>query len=419
MKPFNRLPATRSFGILILGFLSIGTVSYAQQEVVAPLPSPINGILEQAGIPIPPPSQDPSTIESVVRPESPFQYQPFVLMPHVLYRFLYEYGVLVAPGRSATTVIESLDPGFTLQIGSNWTVDYTADWDAYTSHSFKNTLGHSATVVGKQSFDNWTVLLTQGYNYSSQPLVETAIQTTEQDYKTSLGLSRELGQYFLTETIVDQDLRYALTFPDTYQWSIEEWLHYRFDTQFDAAIGGKSGYVHESQGSDSDYTQPEAKVSWQPTDKLDVSANAGVEDRVFLDYPRTSLNTPTYNLSLQYEPFQATKLIVDLAQLVTPSYLTNQSSKITRENLSLSQRILGKIYLVGGVGHNHVSYLATMQSEVTARDDSQTTFNVSLSTAFLSRGTFTLLYFRSQNISSIASFGFTTNQFGMELGYRY
>lgn len=419
MKCKNLFPVARSLGAIILGYLFVGSDSMAQQEVVAPLPSPVNGVLEQAGIPLAPPSQDPSAIASVVRPESPFQYQPFVLMPHFLYRFLYEYGVLVAPGHPATTLIDTFSPGFALQIGSNWTLDYTADWNVYSNSKFKDYLGHSALVTGKDSFDNWTVLLTQSYVYTAQPLIETGKQTTVQDYKTALDISRDIGEHILIETVLGQELRYAKTFPDTYQWSIDEWLHYRFAREFDAAVGDGAGYIHESQGADSNFTRPETKLSWQPTDKLDISATGGLEDRVYLDYPRTSVTTPTYDLSLQYTPVQTTKIILDLSRQVTPSYQADESSKYTKATLSLTQRLLGKVYFSGSVGYNDVNYISAKATNSTARTDTQTTFNLQLSTEFLSRGTISLFAYRMKNSSSMAGFQFVTNQFGVELGYHY
>jgi hypothetical protein len=250
-------------------------------------------------------------------------------------------------------------------------------------------------------------------------LVETGIQTTEQDYKTILDLARDLGRQFLTETIAVQDLRYALLFPDSYQWSVDEWLHYRFSTQFDASLGGGAGYLHESRGSDSNFTRPEAKLSWQPTEQIDIAANGGLEHRVFLDYPRTSLDTPTYDFSVQYAPVQTTKLLLDFTRQVTPSLFTDESSRISRIDLGLTQRVLGRIYLTGDIGHNNVSYISTGQTSDIARNDAQTTYSLNVSTAFLRRGTISAICYRTRNSSTVAGYGFVTTQFGLQLSYRY
>jgi hypothetical protein len=410
----SNAPSMALFGLLV-GALA----AQAQQDAVAPLPTSINAILQQAGIPLPPPAEDPSSIASVDRPESPFQYPPFTLNPHLYYRFLYEYGVQVRPNHPETTLIDTFAPGITVEIGPQWTIDYTANWDVYSNSAFKNTLGHSVSIVGMSTLDDWTVKLTQGYVYSSEPLVETAVQTTEQDYKTAIDISRELGRQFLTETVLNQDLRYALLFTDSYQWSVDEWLHYRFTAQLDAAVGGSAGYVHESHGSDSNYTRPETEISWQPTEKIEITANGGLEHRVFLDYPRTSLDTPTYDLSAQYSPFQTTKFILDFVHEVSPSLFANESTRISREDLGLTQRLLGKIFLTGKIGHDVVSYISTGQTNGIARNDAQTTMNLSLSTSFLKRGTVSLVCYRTRNSSTDAGFGFVTTQFGVDLSYRY
>jgi hypothetical protein len=398
--------------------LVLGNRSNAQQEVIEPLPSSISSILQQAGIPQPALAQDPSSIASADRPESPFRYPPFEFSPHFLYRFLYAYGLQVRPGHSTTTLIDTFAPGITVAIGSQWTADYTANWDVYSNHAFTDTLGHTVSVVGTDTFDDWTAHLTQGYIYSSQPLVETGVQTTEQDYNTALDISHDLGRQLLIETILNQKLRYAVNFPDTYEWFVDEWLHYRFSSRFDSAIGATEGYVHESRGSDTNYWRPEAKLTWQPTDKITLTAAGGLEHRVFLDYPRTSIDTPTYDLSAQYAPVETTKLAVDFTRQVTPSYFSNESTRVAKADVSLTQRLLGRVYLVGSIGQSDVAYISAGTTSV-ARDDTQTSYDLKLSTSFLRRGTFSLLCYRTRNSSSAEGFSFITTQFGFEIDYRY
>lgn len=403
----------------LLFLFACSATAEAQQEVVAPLPTSIGAILQQAGIPQPPAASEPSSISSVLPSDSPFQWPPFVLRPHFLYRFLYEYGVQVRPGHPTTSLIDTFAPGFSLEIGSHWTIDYTANWDIYSNHAFRDTLGHSVSVVGINSYDDWTVQLTQGYVYSSQPLVETGLQTTEQNYKTALDVSHDLGTHVLLETIMNQDLSYVVGFPDTYQWSVDEWLHYRLSTQFDAAVGTSAGYVHESRGSDSSFTRPDAELTWQPTKKLELKMNGGFEHRVYLDYPRTSLKTPTYDFSAQFDPVETTKLTLEVVRQVTPTYFVNETTKSASENLNLSQRLLGKFYLIGGVGHNEITYVSTGQTLGVARKDEQTTYNLNLSTEFLRRGTFAVFCIRTKNSSSLAGYSFATTQLGLEIGYKY
>jgi hypothetical protein len=408
------------------GFLPILLVSllfaaenHAQEAAVAPLPNSINGVLQQAGIPLPAPDEDPSSIQGADRPTSPFFYPPFLFSPHFYYRFLYEYGVQVRPGHPTTTLIDTFAPGITIGLGPHFIFDYTANWDVYSNHAFRDTLGHSVSLSGTTTLDNWNVEITQGYSYSSQPLVETAIQTTVQDYKTTLDFSRDLGRQFLTETIVNQDLRYAVLFPDSDQWSVDQWMHYRFSAQFDTALGVGAGYVHESQGSDTNYTRPQAQLNWAPTEKIDLKASGGFEHRVFLDYPRTSLNTPTYDFTIQYSPIQTTKLILNFVRQVTPSFFANESTKVSRIDLGVTQRLLKKYFLSGEVGRNDVTYISAEHAAGSVRDDGQTTYTVKLSTSFLKRGTLSLLSYRTRNSSSVAGYGFVTTQFALELGYRY
>jgi hypothetical protein len=138
-----------------------------------------------------------------------------------------------------------------------------------------------------------------------------------------------------------------------------------------------------------------------------------------LDYPRSSLNIPTYDLSFRYTPFEPTKLTLEVVRQVSPSLLTNESTRLTRENFTLSQRILKKFYLVGGIGNTGTDYLLDGQSGISARNDTQLTYSLKLSRPFAGRGTVSIFSYRSRNASSELGYGFTTTQFGLELSYRY
>ena len=415
----NDLSTARFLGAMALVLVVFLIGSNAQQEPIAPLAQSIDSTLVQAGIPVPPPGNDPSMIQSVGRPESPFRYDPFVLMPHFLDEFIYEYGVLVRPGQPETTLLNTISPGITLQAGSSWTLDYTAIDDLYSNHKFKDTLGHSASIVGRYSFADWTAQVNQSYIYSSRPLVETGTQTTVQQYSTALNITHQLGKNFLLESIASQSFRFAAGYPDTYQWPIDVWLHYRFSVDFDAAIGAGAGYIHQSQGSDSDYTRPEAKVSWQATEKLMIAAGGGFEDRVYLDYPRTNLDTPTYDISATYTPVPTTSLVLSLSRQISPSYQSDESSRVASESLSLNQRLLGILYLTCGVTRGALNYISEAQTSAVLRSDTQTTINARLSSPVLRSGTLSLFCYRPTNSSSITGFSYTSTQIGADFSYRY
>ena len=399
--------------------LIAGSTCWAQQDVITSLPQSPNAALEQAGVPRTPAISNPSSISSVLDSDSPFKWEPFVLRPHLLYRFLYGDGIQARPGVPSTTAIDTFSPGFLLEVGTHWTFDYTPTWDLYSNHQFKDTLGHDLSLAANYAYEGWTSQIKQSYAYSSQPIVETGIQTSEQDYDTAVDISHSMSQHVLMECNAIQSLRYAVGFPDSYSWTNSDRVHYRFSEQFDTAIGASFGYVHQSIGPDTQFVTPETQLSWKPTEKITLSANGGLERREFLSKPRAILDSPTFNTSLSYLPTTFTTINLSAAQSVAPAYQAGQALRTNVLSADVQQRLLKRLYLSGSAVHSKSNYHSTSGSVATVRSDGQNTYSARLSTEFLRRGTISILYTRTTNTSTTQGFGFTSHQIGMETVFRY
>jgi hypothetical protein len=402
-------------GWLLVGFL-VGTASTnAQQDVFAPPPPSPVPAPQQFGVRMIP---DPSLVFATP-PDSPFQWGSFILKPHFLYRFLYGDGIQATPGHQLTTATNSFAPGFLLNMGSQWTLDYTPTWTLYSNSAFHDTLGQAVTLLGATSYEDWTLQFNQGYVYSSQPLVETGRQTSEQDYTTGLNLSRRLGQQFSSETILSQNLRYAVGFPDSNQWTALEWLHYEYVPQLDTAVGASLGYINESQGSNVLSFSPQAQATWAPSSKLSMTLNGGLDRREFLEHPRSILDTPIYSVSVQYNPFEWTGLGLTAGRQVAESYFANESTKDTVWRATLSQRLLEHYLLTASVGQNNADYVSNVTANSAGRNDRTLSYNLRLTWSFFQRGTLAVLYQWDRNSSNAYGFGFSSHQVGFEIGYRY
>src|SRR5208282_169494 len=71
-------------------------------------------------------------VPSGAQETQPFQYGIFNFRPHPFYRFLYGTGILSSTNQAANTVINQFSPGFLLDIGRHWTLDYTPTWTSYS-----------------------------------------------------------------------------------------------------------------------------------------------------------------------------------------------------------------------------------------------------------------------------------------------
>jgi hypothetical protein len=190
-------------------------------------------------------------------------------------------------------------------------------------------------------------------------------------------------------------------------------------------------------------------LRWRATDKLTLSIQAGREHRQIHKTGIPKQNTPTFDGSVQWQPFQHTVFTVRSMRSVSPSYFTNSVTENKTWNVDLEQRLLGHLTLNAGVGGqkshysgSHTDFIPyftyedildengevigvlttlhyTPTTVIDLRNDSTKTFHLRLSTPFLEKGTFAVIYNRTENFSDQPGFNFTSHQVGCEISYRF
>lgn len=350
---------------------------------------------------------------------NPLQWGPVTLRPHLSYQFLYGNGIQSSPGQQQATVIQTLSPGLLFMIGSQWILDYTPSWAFYSSKQFRDTLDHAVTFAGRVTYEDWIFGLSQSYNRSAAPLVETGTQTEQETFSTALNASHRFGSKMSVDMGINQNFNSSEQFTSSRQWSTMEWLNYLFWPQLEAGIGVGGGYVDVDAGFDSVYEQVQGRVNWRATDKIGFQVNGGLENRQFLGGGAGSMLNPIFGASVRYLPFQFTQLSLSAQRMVNTSYLQNQVTESTSVNVGLSQRLFEKLFLSLSGGYNTTTYIASSSGSATGRQDEYYSFNARLSRSLLKRGTVAVSYQRSENSSSQSDFGYSSSQIGFEVGYRY
>jgi hypothetical protein len=349
----------------------------------------------------------------------PFQYGIFTLRPHPFYRFLYGTGILASTNQLENTVINQISPGFLLQIGTHWTLDYTPIWSLYSNSHFHNSLDHAVTLTGGTSYEDWTFGLSQAFTLTSDPLVETATQTSQETYTTTINASYQFSSKMSTDLGVSQSIISADQFNSSREWSTLDWLNYEFWPRLNAGIGAGFGYVNMQFGPDMTAEQLQCRVNWRATDKISFQINAGGEDRQFLgaDGGGDLLN-PVFGATIQYQPVEVTKVSISADRAVSPSYFTGATEN-TDFTGDLNQRLLGKLYLDLQGGYHIVKYVASTSAAPINRDDNYYTFGVQLTYPFLQRGTVAAFYQASNNSSTLGGYSYSSSQVGFEISYSY
>jgi hypothetical protein len=427
MKPANYISLAWDIWITkipikrLLPFLFAGALTAGAQSVVTPVPSN----------PAPPPdlrqAQDTGnqaipqvqSAAGTLQETSPYKWGPVTLYPHFLYRFLYGNGIQATPGQQLTTAENSLSPGFRLDLGSLWTLDYTPTWTFYSNHQLKDTLDHALNLAGGTAYEDWVLQFTQNYNYSNDPLIETGSQTTAQSFLTAFTASYHFGRHMLLDSTISQNLQFTKGFSDSRDWSDLEKIHYQFSKNLDAYAGLGLGYVKASSSPDMTYITPSLGIICRPADKISLEADAGFENRRFLSSSVANTTTPIFSASIGYQPVTTTKLTVTAKREVDVSPIQDQITRTTTLGADLNQRLLQNFYLDASYNHESVIYVSSVSNAGAGRDDNLNVINVKLSTTLFGKGTVAIFYQDSHNSSNASGFSFTSHQAGFELGYRY
>ena len=425
MKPKNWICAVRKGapGATTLGFvLAFARTMQAQEQVLAPPPvyslTPPAMQDYEAGQPGAPQVE---SLASVIDVPHWLEWGPVTLHPHLLYRFLYGSGIQSAPGQPQNTVIQQFSPGVLFAIGSHWTLDYTPLFSYYSSSNFQDSIDQSVALGWGTTYQDWTLGFSQTYRQSSAPLIQTGTQTDTDGYLTSANASYHFSSRMSVDLLISQNFLFADQFTSTRSWTTIDWVNFEPADRWDTGLGVSYEYDDVNPGPNTTSEGVQGRIRWRATGKTSFVIHGGVEDQQSLGGGASSLVTPIFGASIQYQPVDTTTLSLIADRSITPSFFQGQTTVNTSLGGSVNQQLLERVNLSVGVGYGRTSYLATtnIATAGTGRVDNNYYINVRLGTTFLTRGTAAVFYQYSDNPSTQPGFGFSSSQVGFELGYRY
>jgi hypothetical protein len=409
------------FSLFVLGRAAHAQQETSQsQETVQPLAPPVESISELhmtndfQVFPLRPAPTAPM-------PYEPFRWDQFVVRPHVDYQVMAAEGVLAAPSNKVDTVIQDISPGVLINLGPHWSFDYTAMIGLYSNTNFGTEIDHSLTLTGVTDYRDWIFEFLQTVALSKSALIETASQTSEQNYDTAVTGHHEDSQYVSEDLAVYQNIQeVGGGYENMRNWSTLDWLNYQPQSHFNIGIGPGLGYDNADYGPDSVYEQAEGRLNWLASSKLSFQINAGVEETEFLGGQGAGdLFSPIYGGTIQYEPFAQTQLSVFANRSVSPTVFVGQYSEITSVGCSFGQRFFGQIFLNLSASYNNQQYVASANDIAAARTDKFYALSVRVSHSFLQRGTASIFYQYGSDNSTALGYSFSSNQYGVEVSYSF
>jgi hypothetical protein len=355
------------------------------------------------------------------------------LYPHFLYELSYGNGLQASPGEQANTLINQFSPGVLVQLGPRWSLDYTATLHYYSDPHFQNGVDQAVSLNGSAVYEDWVFGLSIGYSDTSQPLVETAAQTSQDAFSTALTAGYQINSKVSLSFGVNQSLRYvsqtvqsgAANVPEDLsnmnEWSTLNWVNYQVMPKVSVGLGLGFTYDNMTAGPDVASEQYQGRVVWNAGNKLNVSLSGGLNDQQFLGSGASDLLTPIFSLTAQYQLFEPTSLYLSANSGTSPSYFADQVSQNSGISAGIHQRLVGRLFLDISGGYSTTSYHGTTTSPNAAgiSNYNSTSFNAALSTTFFKRLTASAFYQATYNSSQSTIYNYNTTQVGLTLGYSF
>jgi hypothetical protein len=402
---------------LLVGLVALNRQARAQ-SALAPTPAPPDATplaMQQAN------EMDVFASPATEAEAQPLKWGALTLRPHPFYQFVSADGLQSATNSAVNTTIQTISPGALLQIGNHWSLDYSPIWSIYSNNQFSDNFGQTAKLMGGTTYNDWILGLIQSYAQIDAPSSTTAGQTRTETYGTGLNGIYTLNSKMSLDLSLNQSLVSADQFSSYNEWSTLDWLSYEFWPRLNAALGVGGGYDDEASSPDMTFEQFQGRVNWRATDKISFQLHGGVEVRQFLSGGASPLVSPIFDATIQYRPFEQTRISLTGSRTVASSYLQDQYTETTAVSTSLNQRLLGKLFLNLTGGYEFIKYVSSGSASGSGREDDLYMFNAQLSRAFLKRGTIAVLYQFSKDNSSPqqSGYSFTSHQIGFQIGYSY
>ncbi|HYG22133.1 MAG TPA: outer membrane beta-barrel protein [Verrucomicrobiae bacterium] len=360
---------------------------------------------------------------STPRNFNPLVWGPFTLHPSVSYTFTHSTGMPIRGGRQEDSIVQSVTPSISINIGRRWVASYTPSLVFYSNEELDDRLQHTASLSGNAQFDIWSFSLGQNFSMSSESRSETATQTDQKHISTSLSAARAIGRDWSLQLQVSQSIADQSGYEDAQggsrSWSTMNWLNYHLAPRISLAGGVGAGYVDVSSGTDMTHEQLQGRITFGLSQKLSASLNAGVEIRQFLDTDKGSLINPLFGLSVSYAATERTTLGLAASRNISTSFFRNQVTENTSVTATFTQQIFNRLALNMSASYTTTDYEATTSAVSTSRKDENLAYRASLSTAVYRRGSFSVFYARSENLSNSSGFDYASNQTGFSFSFGY
>lgn len=354
------------------------------------------------------------------RPVPPFlRWGPISAHPSLAYGITYGNGFAAGPASHGSSTLQTLSPGLGLTIGEHWSTDFAPLFTFYNSKYLNDTINQYAAINGAGLYLDWEWTVSDAFNITDNPLVETGRQTKQTINLTQIGAIHEVTKEITLNLGVSENLRWAPGLNNVYSWSSHNSVNYEIQRRLSLGLNADLGYDDVEPGTNMRSEQLTGSVRGAITSKISYKISGGFEFRQFLISNSSTRISPTADAGLDYAPTEKTSFSAHINQAVSPSYFNGLFNDTTSTEFGIHQRLLGRLNLFLSGGYRWVDLVTIGQLAVSEQHNDFRFLRGDLSLPFLTRGTVTVFLLWSDNKATQPGLDYLSHQIGLNLSYHF
>jgi hypothetical protein len=337
--------------------------------------------------------------------------------------YVYDDNIFISHTNPVGSQIFKVSGGLSFQYGdyksqsnSFVTFDYLGVGNFYQQVPSQNTYNDGYNLKAQYTWEKFWLLLESRYTYYNGANVQSGTFTKS----TLLNNSLHGFYQYSDKTVLDCELQQISNlYPNnlnSYDNQLKLGFNYKTTEKLTLGMNGIVGFNPAQNSPTRTYQTINGRLQYTLTDKLDVKASAGVMASEFETGGQSLRTTPVFSIGTDYKPFTPTTISLLLYRRYNNSPIYSQQNYLaTGLSLTASQQIFQHWAFSLGLNYENDTYIANQSGVVATRKDNTFSIRPALSYSFLKYLQADIYYQNSFNDSTLTSYAWSDNQYGVEL----
>lgn len=299
-------------------------------------------------------------------PIKPIRLGPFMLKTAISANAVNDDNILAQSTNRQSDTIITTTPAFRLEYGeldgqkATASLTYAPSIIRFLNNGSQNTTDQFVDFSLSYPFNEWTFFLTQDYSLTTGTDIDVHNRVTQESFDTTIGANYQVDEKLSVNTSFSQVIS---DFVDggavsTDSWVLDTSANFRATEKLTVGPEVLFGFDNPQGDDGQEYVQIMESLTYQPTVKITLYSQGGVEVRQFNQGGGADIN-PIFRTGISYSPFESGCTTLDLAgfQTVRTSTLSSDQNVIDLGvGLTFRQRFFQRVYLTLNASYSHADY---------------------------------------------------------------